>query len=213
MKSKSFLIMLMLAILLPVRAYDFQLVCRTDTWQMVQPNGLGYYTFTLTNTGTQPDGYELNCILTRSVPDWSVIYCLKGRCLEPGMPMYDTLEPGQSDTTLEIKVYTSSTPGEAIAILTVRSQGDSTLTRAITTITTLCGSVNEDWRKLFSTPGIDTRFIKRNQYLTVRSAADLYTPAGQRLLQLKSGVNDLRRLPAGIYLLRGKNRLLKIVIL
>ncbi len=209
MKIKLAAALLTFSLGVHIRAYDFQLVCRTDTWQMVQPNGLGYYTFTLTNTGTQPDGYELNCVLTRTVPDWSVIYCLKGRCLEPGIPMYDTLEPGQSDTTLEIKVFTSTTPGEAVAILTVHSQGDPTLIRSITTITTLCGGVNESHSLPVSPPQIRTRFVRRNQNLTISSAVELYTPAGQRL---ESGANGIRRLPAGIYLLREENRLIRIVI-
>ncbi|MEO0053648.1 MAG: hypothetical protein ABIK22_05755 [candidate division WOR-3 bacterium] len=209
MKIKLAAVLLTFSLGVHIRAYDFQLVCRTDTWQMVQPNGLGYYTFTLTNTGTQPDGYELNCVLTRTVPDWSVIYCLKGRCLEPGMPMFDTLEPGQSDTTLEIKVYTSTTPGEAVAILTVRSQGDPTVTRSITTITTLCGGVNESHPVLVSPPQIRTHFVRRNQDLTISSTVELYTPAGQRL---ENGANGILRLPAGTYLLREENRLIRIVI-
>ncbi|MEN9979767.1 MAG: hypothetical protein ABIK38_05415 [candidate division WOR-3 bacterium] len=204
---------LLLSLAVPVRSYEFRLVCRTDTQQMVQPNSLGYYTFTLTNTGTERDGYELNCILTRTVPDWSIIYCLKGRCLEPGMPMYDTLEPGQSDTTLEIKVYTSTTPGEAVAILTVRSQGDPTLSRSITTITTLCGGMNEAPPLPVSTPEADTRFIRRHQYLTFDSSAELYSPTGQRLLRLERGADDIRRLPTGVYLLRNGSRLLRILLL
>ncbi len=213
MKMKLITALLMLSIVVPVLAYDFQLVCRTDTQQMVEPNGLGYYTFTLTNTGTQPDGYELNCILTQSVPGWSIIYCLKGRCLEPGMPIYDTLEPGQSDTTLEIKVYTNPTPGEAIAVLTVRSQGDPTLSRSITTITTLCGGVNESHLVPVSPPQTRTRFVGRNQCPTFGSTAQLYIPAGQRLQLLKSGSNNIHRLPAGVYLIRNGNRLLRIVLL
>jgi len=60
-----------------------------------------------------------------------------------------------------------------------------------------------------SPPQIRTHFVRRNQDLTISSTVELYTPAGQRL---ESGANSNHRLPAGVYLLREENRLLRLVI-
>ncbi|MGC8797781.1 MAG: hypothetical protein ACP5PK_03825 [candidate division WOR-3 bacterium] len=207
----SFILLLLLTA--SVRAYDFQLVCRTDTHQLVQPYGLGYFTFTLTNTGSEPDIYELNCIVLQTVPDWSIIYCLQGRCLEPGSPMFDSLAPGHSDTTIEIKVYTSATPGEAIAVLVVRSLGDTSLRRSITTITNLCGAVDEE---TFSPAPAPTRnpLLKKEctRMLIHQLPAVLLDVTGRQLLNLTPRENSLSPLRSGIYFLKQPGTVRKLIL-
>jgi hypothetical protein len=204
---------LLIIIFTPVRAYDFQLVCRTDTHQLVQPYGLGYFTFTLTNTGSQPDVYELNCVVLQTVPDWSIIYCLQGRCLEPGSSMFDSLLPGQSDTTIEIKVYTSATNGEAIAVLTVRSLGDTGISRSITTITTLCGAVAEEISDLNPNRRQTLLLKKENaRVLIEHQPAALLDITGRPLLNLPPGNNRLTGFGSGIYFLKQPGTVRKLIL-
>jgi len=181
--------------------YNFDLICRTDTIQEVAPNGLGLFTFTLTNTGTQPDVYELNCVVISIVPDWSVIYCLRGRCLEPGNPMFDSLLSGEADTSIDITVYTSSTPGEAIVVLTARSLGNPSLNKAITTRTITAGAITEGQAETGSFSLPYHRLINRRQGLIVLvQGGGLFDIFGRRVLQLKPGANSLTNLGPGIYL-------------
>lgn len=194
--------------------YDFDLLCRTDTVQEVPPTGVGYFTFTLSNKGSEPDVYELNCLVTQTVPDWSIIYCLKGRCLEPGNPMYDTLQPGEADTTIEIKVYTSSTPGEAVALLNVRSLSDATLFKSIATRTSVAGGIQE------GNSMVNNRLSGQNYYLIRRrrplvfkgESGCLFDVSGKKTLILQAGANDLSFLNAGVYLINQKERRGKIVL-
>lgn len=123
--------------------YSFTLNCRSDTLQAVQPGGVAYFYFTLTNTGTEPDVYEFDCRVIQEVPGWSAIYCLRGRCVEPGMVMFDTLAPGESDTTIDIGVFTASNPGEEVVRLTVTSVGNPALSAGYNTRTRVGGGVEE----------------------------------------------------------------------
>lgn len=189
--------------------YNFQLICRTDTQQMVQPYGLGYYPFTLTNTGTVPDQYELNCAVVQIPPGWAIIYCLKGRCLEPGAPMYDTLGPGESDTTIEIKVYPTATPGQTIAVLIVRSLGDTSNVKSVTTITTLSGAIEEN------TPSLLLPLKNSNPKLLSLFSSEpgiLIDPSGKKLFYLPEEQHRLFGLRAGIYFLKRPGQVLKLIL-
>jgi len=192
--------------------YNFDLVCRSDTFQRVEPNGAGFFYFTLTNTGTQTDVYELNCTVLSIVPDWSVIYCLRGRCVEPGVPMYDTLASGEADTTIDIAVYTTGTLGEARVVLHVRSLGNPALTKSITTITNNVCAVAENGR-LGQVP-VSGWLIGANQTLNIdHTPAQLFDISGRTVMQLAPGRHRLSSLPGGSYLLNYNQRWYKLVLL
>ncbi len=192
--------------------YSFELVCRSDTFQRVEPNGVGFFYFTLTNTGTRTDVYELNCTVLSIVPDWSVIYCLRGRCVEPGIPMYDTLASGEADTTIDIAVYTTGTLGEARVVLHVRSLGNPALTRSITTITNNVCAIGEDGRS--GEIPVFSRLIGANQALNIEERpAQLFDISGRTVMQLTPGRHRLSSLPGGSYLLNYNQRWYKLVLL
>lgn len=193
--------------------YDFDLLCRTDTVQEVPATGVGYFTFTLSNKGSEADVYELNCLITQKVADWSIIYCLKGSCLEPGNPMYDTLQPGEADTTIEIKVYTSSTPGEAVAVLTVKSLSDTTLFKSIATRTSVAGGIEEGNSIIIASPAAQSHYlINCHQPLMLNKPFFLFDVSGRKILKLKSGTNSIGSLGAGIYLVNQEGRKYKLVL-
>ncbi len=201
MKKYYWLFLVLSLIARATADYNFDLICRTDTIQQVEPNGVGLFTFTLTNTGTEPDVYELNCVVISIVPDWSVVYCLRGRCLEPGNPMFDSLLSGEADTSIDITVYTSSTPGEAIVVLTVRSLGNPSLNKAITTRTIAAGAITEGRAETGFFSFHCHRLINRRQGLIVLDqGGGLFDISGRRVLQLKPGANSLSTLAPGIYL-------------
>ncbi len=208
-KAAILLAIFSLAVVPVFADYNFDLFCRTDTIQQVPPTGIGYFTFTLTNTGAEPDVYELNCIVIQTVPDWSIIYCMRGQCLEPGNPMYDSLLSGERDTTVEIKVFTTFTPGEAVAVLTVISLGNPSLSKSITTITKLANGI-EEGKKPFAnlSSGQSHCFVSRSQPFFFKGrSGSLFAVNGKVMLKLKAGANDLGGLNAGVYLLQeGKER-------
>lgn len=144
MKKVFFAIAIFVILAAPVKAdYSFNFVCRSETLQQVMPESVAYFYFTLTNTGSEPDVYRFDCRVLQEVSGWSAIYCLRGQCVEPGMPMYDTLAPGEADTTIDIAVYTTTTEGEEIIRLTVTSQGNPALSSFITTHTRVGSGVEE----------------------------------------------------------------------
>lgn len=211
MKSKKVLLLLLfcLTVARAYASYDFSLFCRTDTIQQVPPNGVGYFAFTLTNTGDEPDVYELNCFVIQTVPDWSIIYCMRGQCLEPGNPMYDSLQPGERDTTIEIKVFTTFTLGEAIAVLTVISLGNPSLSKSITTITRVANGIEEGKQILPNLSSGQSRYlVSRSQpFLFKEKSGSLFAVNGKMVLKLKMGANDLICLDRGVYIIhQGKER-------
>lgn len=144
MKKLFFCLMILAGWVMPVQAdYSFTFVCRSDTLQQVVPGGVAVYYFTLSNTGTEPDVYLFDCRVLQEVPGWSVIYCLRGRCVEPGVPMFDSLAPGEVDTTIDITVFTTNTEGEAVIQMTVTSQGDPSQVSSIKTHTRVSCGVEE----------------------------------------------------------------------
>ncbi|MGQ9708454.1 MAG: COG1470 family protein [bacterium] len=214
MKSIFYLSLAVLSFNIVFAGYGFDLICRTDTVQNVPANGIGYFTFTLTNTGTEPDVYELNCNVITIVPDWSVIYCLRGRCLEPGNPIYDSLQSGEVDTTIDITVYTTTTGGSAIVRLTARSLGNPSLNKAITTITIGSGAIAEGGAEYQLLPLHHSLIIDRQQELVVTGeTAGLFDIFGRRVIRLRPGTNDLSTLSSGIYLLHIRRKWYKLLLL
>ncbi len=123
--------------------YSFDFYCRGDTLKQVNPNEEAHFYFTITNTGNQADVYELFCLVLQEVPGWSAIYCVRGRCVEPGIPMFDTLVPGESDTTVHLTVFTTGTEGEEVVSMRVTSLGNPALSRTIITRTRVGAGVQE----------------------------------------------------------------------
>jgi hypothetical protein len=124
--------------------YSFDLSCLSDTLQVVAPNGVANFNFRLANIGSLNDVYELNCRVIESVPGWFETFCVRGLCVEPGIPMYDTLNVGQFDTAIHISVYTTSTQGREILSLNVRSLGDPTQKDSIRVYTQVGPGITEN---------------------------------------------------------------------
>ncbi len=112
--------------------YSFRFVCRDDTVARVAPGEPAYFHFALTNTGTASDVYAFDCRVRQNPPNWAIAYCVRGRCVEPGTVMYDSLAPGATDTTPVIDAFTNANVGEAVVELHVRSQQAPTLADSIT---------------------------------------------------------------------------------
>jgi hypothetical protein len=112
--------------------YAFQFVCRDDTVAQVAPGDPVFFRFAITNTGQSADVYAFDCRVRQNVPGWSIAYCIRGRCVEPGTVMLDSLSAGATDTTPVIDVYTGATAGEAVIEMHVRSQGNPALADSIT---------------------------------------------------------------------------------
>lgn len=199
----------MLAFHIGYADYSFDFYCRSDTVQQVNPYELGDFYFTITNTGTEPDVYEIFCQVVQEVPGWSAICCIKGRCVEPGVPMFDTLSPGASDTTLHLSVFTTNTQGEEVISLRVRSFGNHSLERTITTRTRMSGGVEEK-SLANSTPVLPrTTIIAEPQNLTIyrKNGWVLVTAQGSR-------VGTVTLTAPGVFFVISKenNLLLKLIV-
>ncbi|MEO0073043.1 MAG: hypothetical protein ABIK43_00080 [candidate division WOR-3 bacterium] len=113
--------------------------------------------------------------------------------------LYDTLAVGEADTAIHVTVYTSTTPGEAVVNLWVRSLGDPTLKDSITTRTFAGAGVDElnqaGLGKNGSTATVAVGWLRGyGRY-------ELFDAAGRRVGNLWPGENSIRHLPAGVYLL------------
>uniref|UniRef100_A0A7C4CDV1 DUF11 domain-containing protein n=1 Tax=candidate division WOR-3 bacterium TaxID=2052148 RepID=A0A7C4CDV1_UNCW3 len=199
--TKRLLGVVLLSALLPASAagYGFSFVCRSDTSQRVEPGGVAEFVFSLTNTGAEPDIYEFDCRVVQAVSGWAAIYCLGGRCYEPGVPAYDTLAAGQADTTIGVSVYTSSTAGEEVVRLRASSLGAPTLTDSIT-IRTMAGSgVAENGLAGFCHRA-PARLVRGAVFVV--GAGTVFTSCGRLVAKLRPDWNDMRHLAAGVYVVR-----------
>ncbi|MEO0079083.1 MAG: T9SS type A sorting domain-containing protein [candidate division WOR-3 bacterium] len=181
--------------------YGFDFYCRGDTVQRVSPGAEAIFHFTLTNTGTEPDVYEFDCRVIQAVPGWSVIYCVRGLCTEPGVLMYDTLDVGAQDTTPEVSVFTTTTQGEEIVSLRVRSLGNPALAESIATHTIVGAGIEERMDGSTRTMNEGT-FVRRFLFLSDGVTACLFDISGRKVMELRPGLNGLCYLPAGVYLFR-----------
>lgn len=70
---------LLIATVVPLAraGYAFDFYCRNDTVQRVQPGEVAEFYFSLVNTGTERDVYELDCRVINTVPGWIVTYCTR----------------------------------------------------------------------------------------------------------------------------------------
>jgi hypothetical protein len=201
------LLVLAAGVVLPgtrVLASPFTLVCRSDTLQQVEPGNLAEFHFTLTNTGTQPDVYRLDYRVLDSVPGWVVVCCVRGRCAEPGVPFYDSLAPGEADSTPDLTVYTTATHGEEVVSLKVTSLSEPQLVDSIGTRTRVGAGIAE--------PGSHSRSVRVQSLAHVVrnllfldpgfSPAVLLDACGRKVSDLTCGPNRVARLASGLYYVR-----------
>uniref|UniRef100_A0A7C6A9M6 T9SS type A sorting domain-containing protein n=1 Tax=candidate division WOR-3 bacterium TaxID=2052148 RepID=A0A7C6A9M6_UNCW3 len=143
-KISGFFILSLIFASLVWSQYSFDLSCLSDTVQIVEPNGVANFRFQLTNTGSLSDVYGIICVVLESVPGWFASLCVRGHCVLPGSIIYDSLNVGQSDTTIDISVYSNQTPGREILSLNVRSLGDPTQKDSIRVYTQVGPGIGEN---------------------------------------------------------------------
>lgn len=109
--------------------YGFQFECLDDTIQ----EGVDYieFYFAITNTGAQADTYAFDCRITDSIPGWGELYCVGGSCGEPGIILYDPMNPGASDSSIHVMFFLNATPGTEIANLLTWSLANPSLRDSI----------------------------------------------------------------------------------
>jgi hypothetical protein len=202
--------------------YGLELTASGDTVQHVGPSEFAEFHFTLTNTGSQSDVYELDCRVVSAVNGWVATYCVRGRCVEPGVLIYDTLPAGNSDTTVKVTVFTNATEGEEVVSLRVRSMGDTTLAESIVTHTIVGAGVEEHSRHgvlgigLRTAPTVVNRQTGTLVTLSVPAqtsfSVTLHDASGRLVQTVAAGIlpagkhcyrwRPERGLPRGVYLLR-----------
>jgi hypothetical protein len=202
--------------------YGLEFTALGDTVQHVGPSDVAEFHFLLTNAGNQSDAYELDCRVVSAVNGWVATYCVRGRCVEPGVLVYDTLPAGNSDTTIKVTVYTNASDGEEVVSLRARSMGDTALAESIATHTIVGSGIEERARlgapesRLMVTPTLVNRrtgalvaFSTREQACfkvalrdaagrLVQTVADGVLPAGRHRIRWRPECG----LPGGVYLLR-----------
>lgn len=205
----------------PGGQHGFDFYCRSDTWQQVAPGGSAVFWFALTNTGSQRDVFRFDCCVLESIPGTTVIYCVGGLCTEPGVPLFDSLDAGETDTAIDVSLFNSGAEGIELIRLSVRSLGDTTLADSILVGARVSSSVGEGGsvgspaRLLMVLPNPGSGSCRRIR-LAVPTCGwyriDLLSSAGSWMTSLyegylEEGIQEIsgcfdRGLPAGMYLLR-----------
>ncbi len=212
-KFSVLLALVLLAVGIARAGFDFEFVCRDDTVRQIAPGGSAEYHFTLTNTGTVPDVYRLDCRIVDSVPGWVVVTCARGRCVEPGTPLFDTCAAGESDSTIDVAVYAGTANGDELVSIRVTSLGDTTLVDSISVLTRAGSGMAESEN---CQPQSRAALISVvNGCLMVRDvgSAVLLNSTGRKLLDLAPGANDVRRFAPGVYFMRRGREADKVLIL
>ncbi|MEO0081065.1 MAG: hypothetical protein ABIL25_02085 [candidate division WOR-3 bacterium] len=75
-KAATLLLVMLLTFGQALAGYQFEFRSTTDTVKQVAPGAVAEFGFSLTNTGTEPDGYEFDLRVIQSVPSWYVTYCV-----------------------------------------------------------------------------------------------------------------------------------------
>ncbi len=181
--------------------FGFNFVCRDDTVRQIEPGGIAEFHFTLTNTASVPDIFRLDSRVLESVPGWVVVVCAHGRCVEPGSPLFDTLAPGESDSTIDVTVYAGSRQGVQRVNLKVTSLGDTMLTDSITVVTRTGSGVFETVQPAVGVWVSRSTVVHSVVTIHWSDGACLVDGVGRRLRWLTPGVNSLRGVAPGVYLL------------
>lgn len=173
-------------LLLLLATYSFEVV-HTDTVVNINPNEIGVFKFTLTNTGTDDDVYGLDLIGIDMPQDWFVQFCYAGQCLYSGLPyrVLDTIPAGESDTTISIEVFTDTTHYNGIMRFTISSRGDPSLS--------------------------DTFFLYVN---TTQGIGEVFHPIGEESnIYFTIDGRRVKELGGGIYFIKDGKSVRKVVII
>jgi hypothetical protein len=103
--------------------YSFDLAYFSDS--IVVAKDIMEFYLRLTNTGSAPDSYEIDCRVIDSVPNWFVSYCAFGQCTMAGNKLKGYIGAGAFDT-VHIQVFPSTDSGMAVINLHARSIMGST---------------------------------------------------------------------------------------
>jgi hypothetical protein len=197
------LAVLLLAVSAAWADYSFDFFCRDDTVASVAPGDPVDFDFTLSNTGTSPDVYEFDCRVLGMPADWVAVYCLGGRCVEPGTLMTDSVAAGATDTAIVVHVYTSATAGEGRLELHVRSFGNPGLADSIRMDVLAGVGIAEELVALSLPEPTVPSLVRRGATLPVDGSVSLLDVTG-RLVARGSGQGGQWTLPAdippGVYL-------------
>lgn len=115
----------------PSLHYDFELVCLDDTFQTVSADTEAVFRFTLENSGTLNDVYELSLSVADTAQGSFENYCRHGVCLLPFAVCIDTLSAGETDSTISVHFMPMRSPGLEAVQFRVKSLGDTTLVDSI----------------------------------------------------------------------------------
>jgi len=133
--------------------FNFELLCRSDTIQVVPPTHTAVFGFSLSNTGPLQDTYGLEVPLEAdSFPsdEW-VSFMRIGGVFVPSRVAHIALVPGSVDTAIEVHICTYSVYpswGTGKTMLLVSSLGDLSLRDSVGVRVVVseftCGDVNGD---------------------------------------------------------------------
>jgi len=115
--------------------YQFDFSVSPDTFQAGTPGTFSYFSFLLTNTGSDTDRYYIEASQVQHIPTWQWMMCSGGLCKFPdGGTILDTIPPLDSlpisteeSDSFTIDVKPDSTVGIEIINVKITSQGDSTV--------------------------------------------------------------------------------------
>lgn len=168
---------------------QFEFYCLTDTIMGIRPDSFANFKFLLKNTSNHKEVYELKAIIYQSPQNWSYLLCAKGRCVEPPIPLFDTLEPNEVDSTIRFSCYPEGISGNAIICLKVKALSDTLLRDSQFVYVSTVG-INE-----FDKQEIKYQLILKENY---------YSLLGSFLSKIP---------PKGVYFKRKEDKFYKVVIL
>lgn len=168
---------------------QFEFYPLSDTIVSIPADSFAHFKFFLKNTSAYREVYELKAIPYQSPNNWFYLLCVKGRCVQPPNPFFDTLNPGEIDTSISFSCYPNSISGNGIFCLKVKVLSDTTL---------------RDSQFLYiSTTGIK-EFNNQKRKSLIINKENYYSPLG--ILLNKTTYK-------GVYFKRKENKFYKIVIL
>ncbi|MEO0130698.1 MAG: hypothetical protein ABIK76_03300 [candidate division WOR-3 bacterium] len=166
---------------------QFEFYCLTDTIASIRIDSFVSFKFLLRNTSSYKEIYELKTIIYQSPSNWFYLMCAKGRCVEPPIPLFDTLNSNETDTSISVSCYPNNIIGNGIICLKVKALSDTTL---------------RDSQFLYiSTTGI--KEINNQKIKSLISKENYYSPFGS-LTKIHN---------KGIYFKREEDKFYKVIIL
>jgi len=99
----------------------------SDTIAHISIDSFVLFKFYLRNTSPITQVYEIKALPYSAPNNWSGILCVKNRCVEIPVPLYDTLRANEIDTTIHLTIYPNNQSGQGIYCLKVKSLNDTTI--------------------------------------------------------------------------------------